>query len=243
MPPKSKIQPGYLRPLIPTNAPIRGEHWTAVMDDIERVIMPGVTHWHSPQFHAYFAAANSYPAIVADILSDAIGSIGFSWIASPACTELEVVTMDWLGKMLGLPKQFLFEASGGIGGGVIQGTASEATLTAILSARQKAIFNAKSVDKNAEQSLVMSKLVVYGSRLAHSSVEKAAMIAGVKFHSLEPDEEWSLRLEAVIAAVEKDRVKGLIPLAVVATLGTTPCCSFDNLAELGNFDTIVGYQW
>ena len=120
VPPKSEIQPGYLRPLIPAEAPTKGEQWTDVMADIERVIMPGVTHWHSPQFHAYFPTANSYPAIVADILSDAIGCIGFSWIASPACTELDVVMMDWLGKMLRLPDQFLFEASGGKGGGVIQ---------------------------------------------------------------------------------------------------------------------------
>ena len=89
------------------------------MKDLERVIMPGVTHWHSPQFHAYFPTACSYPAIVADMLSDAIGCIGFSWIASPACTELEMVMMDWLGKMLQLPEEFLFSGPGR-GGGVIQ---------------------------------------------------------------------------------------------------------------------------
>ena len=89
------------------------------MSDVERVIMPGVTHWHSPQFHAYFPTANSYPAIVADILSDAIACVGFSWIASPACTELEMAMMNWLGKMIDLPEQFLFSPNGK-GGGVIQ---------------------------------------------------------------------------------------------------------------------------
>ena len=113
------VKPGYLRPLIPDEAPEDPENWENVMNDIERVIMPGVTHWHSPQFHAYFPTANSYPAIVADMLSDAIGCIGFSWIASPACTELEMVMMDWLGKMLQLPEEFLFSGPGR-GGGVIQ---------------------------------------------------------------------------------------------------------------------------
>ena len=113
------MSPGYLAKMIPTTAPEKAEDWKAVMEDIEKVIMPGVTHWHHPQFHAYFPTANSYPGIVADILSGAIACIGFSWIASPACTELEMVTMDCLGKMLNLPKEFLFESKGH-GGGVIQ---------------------------------------------------------------------------------------------------------------------------
>ena len=89
------------------------------MSDVERVIMPGMTHWHSPHFHAYFAIANSYPAIVADILSNGVNCIGLSWIASPACTELEMAMMNWLGKMIALPDQFLFTPEGK-GGGVIQ---------------------------------------------------------------------------------------------------------------------------
>jgi len=99
---------------------VDGEPWESIMGDIERVIMPGVTHWHSPKFFAYFPTANSYPAIVADMLSGAIACIGFSWMSSPACTELEVVMMDWLGQMLNLPPQFLASASNGKGGGVIQ---------------------------------------------------------------------------------------------------------------------------
>ena len=114
-----KVSPGYLAQLVPSSAPEKGEEWTDVMKDLDRVIMAGVTHWHHPQFHAYFPTANSYPAIVADILSGAIACIGFSWIASPACTELEMVTLDWLGKMLNLPSEFLFESKGH-GGGVIQ---------------------------------------------------------------------------------------------------------------------------
>ena len=116
-----KVSPGYLAQLVPDSAPDKPEHWSEVMKDLETVIMPGVTHWHHPQFHAYFPTANSYPAIVADILSGAIACIGFTWIASPACTELEMVTLDWLAKMLQLPPKFLFQSKGH-GGGVIQVT-------------------------------------------------------------------------------------------------------------------------
>ncbi|VDI07929.1 aromatic-L-amino-acid decarboxylase, partial [Mytilus galloprovincialis] len=114
--PYPEVEPGYIKELLPDHAPNKPDKWDDVFSDIERVIMPGVTHWHSPQFHAYFSTGNSYPAIVADILSDAIGCIGFSWASSPACTELEMVVMDWLGKMLDLPQDFLF-CSGGKGGG------------------------------------------------------------------------------------------------------------------------------
>jgi aromatic-L-amino-acid decarboxylase len=115
-----KVKPGYIRSLISAEAPLKPEKWEDLIQDIERVIMPGITHWHSPHFHAYFPTANSYPAICADILSDAIACIGFSWIASPACTELEVVMLDWLAKMLKLP-EFYLASFGGLGGGVIQG--------------------------------------------------------------------------------------------------------------------------
>ncbi|XP_055613451.1 aromatic-L-amino-acid decarboxylase-like isoform X1 [Uranotaenia lowii] len=157
-----EVQPGYLKPLIPSEAPQQPESWQDVMADIERVIMPGVTHWHSPKFHAYFPTANSYPAIVADMLSGAIACIGFTWIASPACTELEVEMLNWLGKMLGLPEEFL-ASSGGQAGGVIQGTASEATLVALLGAKAKAIKRAQEEHPDWEESQIVAKLVAYTS--------------------------------------------------------------------------------
>ncbi|KAF3840040.1 hypothetical protein F7725_018757 [Dissostichus mawsoni] len=101
------VEPGYLRSLIPAEAPLEPEKYDDIMTDVERVIMPGVTHWHSPYFYAYFPAASSYPAMLADMLCTAIGCIGFSWAASPACTELETVMLDWLGKMLNLPEDFI----------------------------------------------------------------------------------------------------------------------------------------
>uniref|UniRef100_A0A2K6KL11 Aromatic-L-amino-acid decarboxylase n=2 Tax=Rhinopithecus TaxID=542827 RepID=A0A2K6KL11_RHIBE len=178
------VEPGYLRPLIPDSAPQEPDTFEDIINDIEKIIMPGVTHWHSPYFFAYFPTASSYPAMLADMLCGAIGCIGFSWAASPACTELETVMMDWLGKMLELPEAFLTEKAGE-GGGVIQGSASEATLVALLAARTKAIHRLQAASPELTQAAIMEKLVAYSSD------------------------------------------------QVVATLGTTTCCSFDNLLEVG----------
>jgi aromatic-L-amino-acid decarboxylase len=227
-----QVQPGYLRPLIPDAAPKKPENWQDVMADIERVIMPGVTHWHSPKFHAYFPTANSYPAIVADMLSGAIACIGFTWIASPACTELEVVMLDWLGKMLELPKEFL-ACSGGKGGGVIQGTASEATLVALLGAKAKAMQRIKAEHPEWDDYTIVSKLVGYCSNQAHSSVERAGLLGGVKLRSIKADDNLQMRGEALEAAIKEDIAAGLIPFYVVATLGTTNTCAFDRLDEVG----------
>ncbi|KAH3798066.1 aromatic-L-amino-acid decarboxylase-like [Dreissena polymorpha] len=227
-----EVEPGYLRKLIPGEAPEEGESFENIFKDIERVIMPGVTHWHSPHFHAYFPTANSYPAIVADILSDAIGCIGFTWASSPACTELEVVVLDWLGKMLDLPESFL-ACSGGTGGGVIQGTASEATLVALLSARAREIFRYKQTNGHVDDGVIMSKFVAYCSDQAHSSVERAGLIASIRMRKLPTDADCSLRGQTLRDAINKDRAQGLIPIFVCATLGTTPSCAFDNVKELG----------
>ncbi|XP_047000053.1 aromatic-L-amino-acid decarboxylase [Schistocerca americana] len=227
-----KVSPGYLRPLLPDEAPQKPEKWQDVMADVERIIMPGVTHWQSPRFHAYFPTANSYPAIVADMLCGAIACIGFSWISSPACTELEVVMMDWLGKMLGLPLEFL-ACSGGKAGGVIQGTASEATFVALLGAKARKLREVKEQHPDWSDYEIISKFVAYASNLAHSSVERAGLLGGVKFHLLEPDDKLSLRGETLEEAIKEDKAKGLIPFYAVATLGTTSCCSYDNLEETG----------
>lgn len=115
------VEPGYLKEFLPESAPIRGESWDKIMEDFEKHIMPGVTHWQHSRFHAYFPAGNSYPSILADMISDGIGCVGFSWAASPACTELEIIMLDWVGKMIGLPEQFLcFSNHNSKGGGVIQ---------------------------------------------------------------------------------------------------------------------------
>ncbi|KAH8362040.1 hypothetical protein KR200_002550 [Drosophila serrata] len=197
-----EVKPGYLKPLIPDAAPEKAENWQDVMQDIERVIMPGMTHWGSPKFHAYFPAGNSYPSIVADMLSGAIACIGFTWIASPACTELEVVMMDWLGKMLDLPAEFL-ACSGGKGGGVIQGTASETTLVALLGAKAKKIQEVKAQHPEWDEHTIVAKLVGYCSDQAHSSVERAGLLGGVRVR-LVPSENHRMRGEALEKVIQED---------------------------------------
>ncbi|KAH1009541.1 tyrosine decarboxylase [Dendroctonus ponderosae] len=227
------IEPGYLRKLIPENAPEDPENWDSIMADVESKIMPGVTHWQHPRFHAYFPSGNSFPSILGDMLSDAIGCIGFSWAASPACTELETVVLDWLGKAIGLPDQFLALKEGSRGGGVIQTSASECVLVSMLAARAQALKRLKQQHPFVEEGLLLSKLMAYCSKEAHSCVEKAAMICFVKLRILEPDETSSLRGKTLLLAMEEDETMGLIPFFVSTTLGTTSCCSFDNLPEIG----------
>ncbi|XP_048195532.1 aromatic-L-amino-acid decarboxylase [Perognathus longimembris pacificus] len=226
------VEPGYLRPLIPDTAPQEPETFEDIIRDVEKIIMPGVTHWHSPYFFAYFPTASSYPALLADMLCGAIGCIGFSWAASPACTELETVMMDWLGKMLELPGAFL-AGSSGEGGGVIQGSASEATLVALLAARTKVTRRLQEAYPELTRAAIMEKLVAYSSDQAHSSVERAGLIGGVKIKALPSDGNFAMRASVLQEALEQDKAAGLIPFFVVATLGTTSCCSFDNLLEVG----------
>uniref|UniRef100_A0A8C8YLM7 Aromatic-L-amino-acid decarboxylase n=1 Tax=Prolemur simus TaxID=1328070 RepID=A0A8C8YLM7_PROSS len=226
------VEPGYLRPLIPATAPQEPDTFEDIINDIEKIIMPGVTHWHSPYFFAYFPTASSYPAMLADMLCGAIGCIGFSWAASPACTELETVMMDWLGKMLQLPEAFL-AGNQGKGGGVIQGSASEATLVALLAARTKVTRRLQAASPELTPAAIMEKLVAYASDQAHSSVERAGLIGGVKLKAIPSDGNYAMCASALQEAVQKDKAAGLIPFFVVATLGTTSCCSFDNLLEVG----------
>ncbi|XP_025017718.1 aromatic-L-amino-acid decarboxylase [Tetranychus urticae] len=225
------VEPFYLEKQLPDSAPEDGEPWESVFNDIEKLIMPGMTHWHSPRFHAYFPTANSYPSILADILTGALGCIGFTWIASPACTELEMSMMDWLGKMLNLPEEFLFSSRGN-GGGVIQGTASEATLVTMLGARSQALAKLAS-SCSSNQSIPLDKLVAYCSTQSHSSVERAGLLAAITIRALETDENLSLRGETLEKAIKEDKAKGLIPFLAVATLGTTNSCAFDNIVEIG----------
>uniref|UniRef100_A0A7N6F906 Aromatic-L-amino-acid decarboxylase n=1 Tax=Anabas testudineus TaxID=64144 RepID=A0A7N6F906_ANATE len=240
------LEPGYLRSLIPSEAPLEPESYEDVMKDVERVIMPGITHWHSPYFFAYFPAASSYPAMLADMLCGAIGCIGFSWAASPACTELETVMLDWLGKMLQLPECFI-AGTDGHGGGVIQGTASEATLISLLAARCKAIRRVQATNPEISEAEVLSKLVAYTSEQAHSSVERAALIGGVMMRKVPTDKTYAVGGHMLKQMVEEDKAAGFIPFYVTkhsgiecvclfqfcATLGTTPSCAFDHTTELG----------
>ncbi|XP_039298913.1 histidine decarboxylase [Nilaparvata lugens] len=227
------VKPGYLRQMVPDHAPFDPEPWEKISADIDTIIMPGVTHWQSPYMHAYFPALNSFPSLLGDMLADAINCLGFTWASSPACTELETVVMNWLGKMIGLPDEFLHTRSDSPGGGVIQTTSSEATFICLLAGRTEAIYRYKELDYNLEDAEINSRLVAYCSDQAHSSVEKAGLIGLVKMRYIESDDNLSLRGDKLVEAIAQDRNKGLIPFFLCATLGTTGACAFDNLQELG----------
>ncbi|KAK3101688.1 hypothetical protein FSP39_005488 [Pinctada imbricata] len=227
-----RVTPGYLRELLPNEAPEKPEDFNEVFKDIEQHIMPGITHWHSPYFHGYFAAGNSFPSILGDMLSDAIGCIGFSWATSPACTELEVITTDWLAKMLALPEHFLHSHPGS-GGGVIQSTASETVLLALLAARTRKVRNYKQKHPDVEDHDIIKKLVCYTSDQANSSVERSSLLGAVQMVILESDKEFCLRGETLKNQIEQDKQQGKIPFFLCATLGTTGSCAFDKLDELG----------
>ncbi|KAK2587138.1 hypothetical protein KPH14_002896 [Odynerus spinipes] len=227
------VSPGYLKNVLPPSAPVDGETWDDIFADVERCIMPGVTHWQSPHMHAYFPALNSPASLLGDMLADAINCLGFTWASSPACTELEMIVMNWLGKMLGLPEEFLHRPGVNGGGGVIQTTASEATLVALLAARTRAIRDVQESEPDQTPAEINSRLVAYCSDQAHSSVEKAGLIGLVKMRYIESDADLSMRGEALEEALARDRADGLLPFFVCATLGTTGACSFDNLKEVG----------
>nr|QNG40899.1 histidine decarboxylase [Hofstenia miamia] len=231
---KPDVQPGYLSKLLPKQAPTEGESFHEIFQDFEKFVMSGVTHWQSPHMHAYFPALSSYPSMLAEMLSDAINCLGFTWASSPACTELEMVVMDWLALATGMPDKYMY-SSRGKGGGIISGTCCEATLTAMLAARKITIEDQKCCvgQKTLADADILSRLVAYTSDQAHSSVEKAAMISLVKIRMLPTDSDYVLRGGTVKNAILEDRNKGLIPFFVCITLGTTGCCAFDNLEEIG----------
>eukprot|EP00899_Mesostigma_viride_P019632 jgi/Mesvir1/27670/Mv07392-RA.1 len=240
-------QPGYLKPLIPSSAPEEGEDWDTIMADVRDKIMPGVTHWQSPAFFAYFPANSSYPGLLGEMLSGALNVIGFSWISSPAATELETIALDWLGQLLRLPAEFLSEGSSGRGGGVIQGTASESTLVALLAARARALHRLREQHASSggqegggaaawDEALASTRLVAYTSDQAHSSVKKACMIAGIRHFRALPTTAstgFALSPEVLEEAVREDLQQGLLPCFLCATLGTTSSTAVDPLGPLG----------
>ncbi|CAN7126108.1 unnamed protein product [Brassica rapa subsp. narinosa] len=223
----SQVQPGYLHNLLPDSAPDQPETLEQVLDDVKEKILPGVTHWQSPSFFAYYPANSSVAGFLGEMLSAALNIVGFSWVSSPAATELEMIVLDWFAKLLNLPEQFL---SRGNGGGVIQGTASEAILVVMIAARDKVL---RSLGKKA-----LEKLVVYSSDQTHSSLLKACQIAGIHLENcrmLKTDSStnYALRPESLQEAVSGDLEAGLIPFFLCGTVGTTSSTAVDPLAELG----------
>ena len=228
LPVQSQVTPGQIRALLPPEPPIKGEPFENILKDVEEKILPGITHWQSPNFFAYFPANASGPAILGDLLSSGFGIQGMLWTTSPACTELETHVLDWLVDMLGLPNNF---KSTETGGGVIQDTASSASLCALLAAREK------STNYQSNEQGCNGRLVAYTSNQAHSSIEKAIKIAGIgrkNLRLIEVDDAFAMRPDALTRKVEQDRKAGLTPFFVCATAGTTSSNAFDPLPEIGH---------
>jgi aromatic-L-amino-acid decarboxylase len=223
----SQISPGDVRAKLPLSAPVDGEPFDAILRDVDEIIMPGITHWQSPNFFAFFPSNNSYPSILGDLLSSGLGVQGMLWATSPACTELESHVLDWLVEMLALPEAF---RSNTAGGGVIQDTASTATLVAVLAARERAMQgagNTAGLDRS---------LTVYASSQAHSSVEKAVRIAGIGSDNLRlvnVNDAFAMQPEHLASLIAEDRAAGKRPALVCATVGTTSSMAIDPLPAIG----------
>lgn len=216
------VQPGDIRARLPEHPPATPEPFDAVMADLEQIIVPGLTQWQHPDFFAWFPSNITYPSILGELMSAGLGINAMAWVTSPAATELETLMLDWMHELLGLPERF--RSTSDAGGGAIQGTASEATLTAMLAARWKATGG----DINASGDT--TKLVGYTTDQAHSSIEKGFRIAGIGTDNMRVvphDEHFAMQPDAFAELVAADIAAGLTPFFVVTARGTTSSMAFD----------------
>ncbi len=221
------VEPGDIRRKLPAAAPEAPEPFDAILRDVDEIVMPGVTHWQSPGWFAFFPANVSPPAILGDLLSSGLGQQGMLWSTSPACTEIEMVMMDWLIDLLGLPEGW---KTTGPGGGVIQMSASDSTHIALVVARRLAARRAP-----------VGELVVYTSNQAHSSIEKGAAIAGYEHIRLVGvDGAFAMRPDALAAAIERDLANGLTPAAVCTSVGTTGTTAVDPIRMISGIAAAHG---
>jgi len=221
LPVRSSVAPGEIRAGLPESPPSAPESFDAILGDVDRLILPGITHWQSPNFFAYFQANGSGPSILGELISAGLGIQGMLWSTSPAATELETLVCDWLVELLGLPDRFL---STGAGGGVIQDGASGATLCALLAARER-VRGREALDT----------LVAYTSPEAHSSVVKSARVAGLRDEQLKlvaTDADHALDAGALAAEIAADQGAGRVPFFVTATVGTTSSHAIDPVAAV-----------
>jgi aromatic-L-amino-acid decarboxylase len=223
----STARPGEVRAKLPPGPPEEGEPWEAIIADLDEVILPGITHWQSPGFFAFFNGNSSGPSVLGELVAAGLGTQGMMWATSPAATELETHVLDWLAEMLDLPERFRSTSSGG---GVIQDTASTATLVAALAARERATGYA------GNDTGVTAGLTAYTSAQAHSSVEKAVRLAGIGSRNLrliDVDARYAMDPAALRAAVDADAAAGLTPALIVATVGTTSSLAMDPVRPIG----------
>ncbi|MEI8371496.1 MAG: pyridoxal-dependent decarboxylase [Planctomycetota bacterium] len=231
LPVLSQVKPGEIRGRLPDRPPQQGEPFAAILRDLNEIIMPGITHWQSPNFFAYFPSNNSGPSILGDLLASGLGVQGMLWATSPACTELETHVLDWLVDGLGLPERFLSTCAGG---GVIQDSASSSVLCAILAARERAV--SREQGEGIGERGTGGALVAYASNQTHSSIEKGLRIAGLGSNALrriEVDSQWGMRPDRLAEAMAADIAGGRRPFFVCATVGTTSSLGFDPLRDIG----------
>jgi len=220
----SQNQPGDVKAALPTAAPENGEAMDVMLADLDRVILPGVTHWNHPAFFAYFAVSGSAPGILGEMLSAAFNVNAMLWRTSPSATELEEVTLEWLRQLMGLPGEFE---------GVIYDTASISTLCAIAAAREAAGLDVREQGLGATG----AKLRMYASEHVHSSVDKSAMTLGIGLAGLRKiasDAEFRMDSNALAQAIQEDRANGWLPFCVVATTGTTSSTSIDPVPAIAD---------
>ncbi|MBA3886857.1 MAG: amino acid decarboxylase [Acidobacteria bacterium] len=219
----SRVQPGEILEALPAEAPDSGQPFDAIFADFERVILPGITHWNHPNFFAYFSITGSAPGVLAELLSAALNVQAMLWRTSPAATELEEVTLGWLRRLLGLPAAFE---------GVIYDTASISTLHALAAAREVYVPGVRGEGMSGRG---LPRYRVYCSNQAHSSVDKAVILLGLGHDSLRrigSDDEFRMRADELERAMAEDRAAGWVPMAVVATVGTTSSTSIDPVADI-----------
>ncbi len=224
----SQVQPGDIRAMLPEHPPTERESFTDVLADLDRVVVPGLTHWQHPSFFAYFPSNVNHASILGDLAASGLGVQGMSWVTSPACTEVETMMMDWMQELLGLPDTF--RSTSPTGGGVIQGSASEATLTSILAARWRATGGAINTTGDT------THLVAYATSQAHSGIEKGLRIAGIgtsQIRVVPHDAAFAMRVDELQAMIDADRAAGLTPFWVCSSRGTTSSLAFDPTAAIG----------
>ncbi|RBY79443.1 aspartate aminotransferase family protein [Blastococcus sp. TF02-09] len=227
-PVRSTVAPGDVRAALPTAPPEQGEPFADVLADLDRVVVPGLTHWQHPGFFGYFPANTSGPSVLGDLVSAGLGVQGMSWVTSPAATELEQHVMDWFAELLGLPESF---RSSSTGGGVVQDSSSGANLVALLAALHRA-----SGGGTVRRGVEPERATVYVSAETHSSMEKAVRIAGLGSDAVrivEVDGDLAMNPGALASRMERDVARGYTPVLVCATVGTTSTTAVDPLAVIG----------
>ena len=215
-------EPGDVRAKLPVSAPERPEPFSSVLDDLDRVIVPGLAHWQHPGWFAYFPAMSSPASVLGELAAAGLGVQGMLWSSAPAVTELECHVLDWLVDLMGLPQSWKTTSAGG---GVLTSGASTSTLTALITARERC---------RGLTGASVEQMAVYASSHAHSSIEKGARLAGIpRVRRLDVDRDFSVRPEALDKAISQDLEQGLAPAAVISALGTTGTTAVDPVRGIG----------